>query len=230
MLTNRHHVTRWSLEQNREVPVEEAPIDAWKRKRWVKSAAVAILTTAILYTFFTIMFRLLDPYIFPLSEEYESLRDATEKAIVVNDHREQDAHGVLLPVNAPKAMPNQVKHNYAYVTLLCDNSGLANARVLAYALRRSKAEYPLIVMATPFATEGLEDLISLGATIEKITLIPTTFKRSNGKRPSFSRTCKFSKIHAWSLTKYSKLVYLDSSLLIVNVLSLMRRGIFNRSF
>lgn len=216
MLTNRHHYTRWSLEQNREVIVEGTPQTSHQKSRWIRRGIIFLLFMLVSIVI-TATIKYLEGRLFYHSEEFKSLLDATEAAIIVQDHRENDAHGVLLPVEAPKAPPKITNHNYAYVTLLCDNSGLANARVLAYALKRVKSAFQLVVMTSQFATEGLDDLITLGAAIEKISLLPAPFKRANGKRASFQKTCKYSKIHAWSLTKYSKLVYLDLSLLIVNV-------------
>ena len=40
-------------------------------------------------------------------------------------------------------------------------------------------------------------------------------RRSSGKIPSFQKRCKFAKINIWSLVEYSKLIYLDSNLLII---------------
>jgi hypothetical protein len=137
--------------------------------------------------------------------------------IQINEHREHEAHGVLLPVEQAN-LAGMHKDRFAYVSLLCDNSALPQARVLAFALHRAKASYPLIFMVLPSATEGLEELISLGATIERVPPVPTPFVRPSGKRrPADGKLCKYSKIHAWSLTQYTKLVYLDLSLLIVSV-------------
>ena len=69
----------------------------------------------------------------------------------------------------------------------------------------------------PFVTDGFDELITLGAIIEKVPIVSTPFKRKDGKRPAFKKMCKFSKIHAWALIKYTKLVYLDPALLVVNV-------------
>jgi glycogenin glucosyltransferase len=208
MLTNRYHHNRWSLEQNLVISDPERPSRRSYLINMFIFGAISLLVGGMIYF-------VVDRHFLVHSSEFETLLDASDVAIIVNDHREHEAHGVLLPVDAPKDLLRTEKSNYAYVTLLCDNSGLANARVLAYGLKRAKAQFPLIIMTLPFATEGLEDLVSLGATIEKISMVPTPFKRSNGKRPSFQRLCKYSKIHAWSLTKYSKLVFLDPSLLVV---------------
>lgn len=212
MLTNRHHHTRWSLEQNQEIIEGVILQRAFYKRRWFQNLLGATIISCTIFLLLRVAFIIFDRQTVLIS----NLDDTS--AIIVNDHREQEAHGVLLPVEAPiLTFLNPTSHNYAYVTLLCDNSGLPNARVLAYALKRSKTQYPFIIMSLPFVTEGLEDLITLGATIEKIPIIPTPFKKANGKRPSFRKLCKYSKIHAWSMTKFSKMIYLDANLLVVSV-------------
>lgn len=215
ILTNRHHHTRWSLEQNQQVSHDSVSKQS-RRSSWTR---IVIGTVAILLSVMVslwIMDRLWrDKY---WAEGDEDLVDSA--SIMVNEHHSNEALGVLLPVEPLKVSSSkskQASQHYAYCTLLCDNGGLPNARVLAYALQRAKSAFPLIVMTLPQATEGLEDLITLGATIERIPMVPVPFKRPNGKRPSHQKQCRYSKIHAWSLTKYHKLVYLDPNLLIVSV-------------
>lgn len=219
ILTNRHHHTRWSLEQNREIS-DDPTLEKRRHRSWQRAltgAAMAAAGTVALIWLGMMLWRWRS-----WDASDEDLVDAA--SILVNDHHSNEALGVLLPVEPIKGVsmnsksgPSGLAHTYAYVTLLCDNDGLSNARVLAYALQRAKAAYPLIVMTLPHATEGLEDLITLGATIERIPMVPVPFKRPNGKRPSYQKRCRYSKIHAWSLTKYQKLVYLDPNLLIVSV-------------
>lgn len=134
--------------------------------------------------------------------------------LVIHDHREMEAHGVLAPT---KKWDYKPKHaNYGYISLLCDDTAMPQARVLAHAMRKVKSEYPLVFMVLPFVTQT-EELIALGAEVEKIPMVPTPFMRANGKRPGFANTCQYSKIHAWSMTRFEKATYIDTNLLIVNV-------------
>lgn len=142
------------------------------------------------------------------------LEDLYGGALVINDHRDMEAHGVLAPAKKWDYRPKQA--NYGYVSLLCDDSAIPQARVLAYALKKVKSEYPLVFMVLPFVTKT-EELVALGAEIEKVPMVPTPFMRANGKRPGFGNTCQYSKIHAWSMTRFEKATYIDTNLLVVNV-------------
>lgn len=134
--------------------------------------------------------------------------------LIVEDRRECEAHGVLVPAKSWEYKPSQAK--YAYVSLLCDDSALPQARVLAHSIRKVKSEYPLVFMTLPYVTKT-DELLALGAEIEKIPLVQAPFTRPNGKRPAFATMCKYSKIHAWSLTRFEKAVFIDTNLLVVNV-------------
>lgn len=144
----------------------------------------------------------------------DDLDDLYGGPLVVHDHKEMEAHGVLAPAQKWEYRPKQA--NFGYVSLLCDDSAMPQARVLAHAMKKVKSEYPLVFMALPFVTKT-EELIALGAEIEKIPMVPTPFMRANGKRPGFANTCQYSKIHAWSMTRFEKAVFLDSNVLVVNV-------------
>lgn len=220
MLTNRYQQARWSLEQNQNVPLEagDTPTtlpDRRGRKQLIFHILGIISAVVVALCLIRVIYMILN-YNLRWSGEEEFFDTS---AIVVKSHREHDAQGVLLPVQEPppKGITLGENQRLAYVTLLCDNSGLPNARVLAFALKRVKSAFPLIILVLPQVTEGLEDLITLGATIEKIPQVLTPFRRLNGKRPSFQKMCKYSKIHAWSLIRYAKLIYVDPSLLIVKV-------------
>lgn len=148
------------------------------------------------------------------SNEWSEMDDLFGGPLIVNDHRETEAHGVLAPAKSWDYKPSQAK--YGYVSLLCDDSALPQARVLAHSLRKVKSDYPLVFMVLPFVT-NTEDLVNLGAEIEKIPLVQVPFTRPNGKKPAFANLCKYSKIHAWSLTRFEKAVFIDTNLLVVNV-------------
>ena len=217
-LTNRHiHHGRWSLEQNRQVDDDANNEDNERKER--KSFRRTFILRLILSIVIFISLSLIYLWIVKKMDSIITDEDLIDfGSIKISDNHSNEAHGVLLPVDSLNLDQKWgMNGNFAYATLLCDNSGLPNARVIAYSLKRAKSKYPLLILTLPHATDGLEELISLGATIEKIPMIPVPFRRPNGKRPSFQKRCKYSKIHLWSLTKYSKITYLDSHLLIVAV-------------
>lgn len=132
--------------------------------------------------------------------------------LYVTDRREQEVHGVLTPSESHK---KTLGGKFAYVTLMCDASWLPQMRALVYSWKRSKSPFPMIVMALPWALDSTDDLVALGAEIKRVDYIDVPFRRANGKRIAFDKSCRYSKIHAWSLTDFEKAVYLDPSLLIV---------------
>lgn len=131
--------------------------------------------------------------------------------LYVQDNRDFEAHGVLHSQDKRSKIKDG---QFAYVTLMCEDSWLPQMRVLAYSWKKIKSSYPLVVMALPWAT-NFEELEALGAVIKKIQYINVPFKRHNGKRMSFEKACRYSKIHAWSLVEYQRAVYIDPSLMIV---------------
>lgn len=135
--------------------------------------------------------------------------------LILNDQRDIEAHGVLAPAMKKEYRPSQ-SSKFGYVSLLCDDSSIAQARVLAHSLRKVKAEYPLVFLVLPFVTKT-DELVALGAEIEKVPVVPVPFVRPNGKRPAFSCLCRYAKIHAWSMTRFEKAVFIDTNMLIVNV-------------
>lgn len=135
--------------------------------------------------------------------------------LIVENHREMESHGVLLPTRNWKDKPKNGK--YAYISLICDDSAVPQARVLAYSWKRVRSEYPLVFLTLPFVQQA-DELLQLGAEIERIPTVPAAmFKRPNGKRPAWHKLCRYSKIHAWNMTRYEKATFIDTNLLLVNV-------------
>lgn len=146
--------------------------------------------------------------------DHTDLEDLLGGPLIIRDNHETESHGVLNPAKKWAYKPKEA--NYGYVSLICDDSALPQARVLAHALKKVKSEFPLVFLALPFVTKT-EELVALGAEVEKIPMVQTPFLRPNGKRPSFANTCQYSKIHAWSLTRFEKATFIDTNLLIVQV-------------
>lgn len=154
------------------------------------------------------------------------MENSLEDLIIMEDHREKEAHGVLNP--APQSLGER-KGRFGYVSLICDDSGIAQARVLAYSWRRVRSAYPLLFLALPFVTTGettatnrrpasLQELTALGAEVVRVEMLPTEpFRRANGRRPAFEKLCKYSKIHAWAQTQFERAVYLEGTMLLVSV-------------
>lgn len=141
------------------------------------------------------------------------------------DHRvDHDSFGVLVPASSKKKFiftnGSNNMNSYAYVTLFCQDSDLPQIRVVVFSLKRSKTIFPIIVMCMPEISKHAKDELELlGAQTKDINPIDWKFVKSgNGnKMPSFQKRCRMSKLNLWKFTEFEKIVYLDSTLLIINV-------------
>ena len=69
------------------------------------------------------------------------------------------------------------------------------------------------------STKSKHEVEQLGGIVRDIEPIDWKFVRLGGvKIPSFDKRCRFSKLNLWRFTEYEKLVYLDSTLLIMSVI------------
>lgn len=144
----------------------------------------------------------------------DSLDDDNEGLhLYVQDHREHEAHGVL---HSPDRNAKIVRDGrFSYVTLMCDDSWLPQLRVLVYSWKRIKSPFPMVVLTLPWARESTMELQLMGATIKDVDYLEVPFKRKNGRKMSFEKACRYSKIHAWNLTEYERSVFLDPTMMIV---------------
>jgi alpha-N-acetylglucosamine transferase len=137
------------------------------------------------------------------------------------DHKgEHDSFGVLVPAsyNSNKKRAN-VDNVFAYVTLLCQESDLPQIRVIVFSLKRTKTKFPIIVMMMPgISQKSKQEVEQLGAIVRDIEPIEWKFVRSgSNKIPSFDKRCRLSKLNLWRFVEFEKLIYLDSTLLIISV-------------
>ena len=138
--------------------------------------------------------------------------------LTIVDHRtDHDSFGVLVPA-ASKNANKQNQGKYAYVTLLCQEADLPQARVVVFSVKRSKTSIPVIVMAMPGVSQkAVQELELLGALVRPIEPVDWKFmRRGTQQLPSFDKRCRMSKLNLWKMTEYEKVVYLDSTLLIIN--------------
>lgn len=102
----------------------------------------------------------------------------------------------------------------AYITLLSTMSYLPGVIALSESLRQVKARYPLCVAISENIPQDVDELlrqknlhvIRLPASIQ----IPEKFKEKSGH---WGNT--FDKLHLFGLTGFSKLVYLDSDMMVL---------------
>jgi len=100
----------------------------------------------------------------------------------------------------------------AWVTHITDDY-LEAARVLALGLRRSGSKYPLVVMVTPDVSNYTRNVLQQeGCIIEEVDRI----NGGTDKVHAFARfNMGYTKLRAWTLTKYERLVWLDSDILLL---------------
>lgn len=141
--------------------------------------------------------------------------------LTVVDHRtDHDSFDVLVPASRSRNIYSSNAEKYAYVTLLCQDSDLPQARVVVFSVKRSKTLFPVIAMTMPnVSVFVIKELEQLGAIIKQIEAINWKFtRRDTQKFPSFDKRCRLSKLNLWTFTEFEKVVYLDSTLLVINVI------------
>lgn len=113
----------------------------------------------------------------------------------------------------------------AFVTLATTDSYCKGATVVARCLRRHGTTRSIVVMVTSNVSEqsrlALEDVFDEVITVDPMDSEDRVHLASLG-RPELGIT--FTKIHCWSLTRYSKCVFLDADTLVLcNVDELFER-------
>lgn len=115
----------------------------------------------------------------------------------------------------------------AYVTLLCNGDAyLPGVEALGKSLDASGAREPKVVMATPDVGDRTRDrLASLGWRIRDVEPISNPSATKQQLFPRFSAV--FTKLHAWELTEFDRIVVLDADTLVLqNVDDLFQRRTF----
>jgi glycogenin len=109
-----------------------------------------------------------------------------------------------------------VASNEAYVTLVTSDDYGVGALVLGHSLKDSKTTRKIVVMVTdrvtPLMQGRLKDVFDEVVVVDPIRSTSAQNLNLLG-RPDLYWT--FTKLHAWTLTRYSKLVFLDADTLIL---------------
>ena len=115
----------------------------------------------------------------------------------------------------------------AYVTMLCGGDGyLPGAKALANSLHATGTAEPLVAMVTPDVTPaGRTRLAGDGWTVVEVQPIDNPMAAEHRLFDRFGGV--FTKLNAWNLTDYDKLVYVDADTLVLrNVDELFERRDF----
>ncbi|KAF9306131.1 hypothetical protein BGZ74_007478 [Mortierella antarctica] len=107
-----------------------------------------------------------------------------------------------------------VDSDKVWTTLITNLDYLPGLLTLNYSLRRAKSAYPLIALYTDtFPPEGLAALRARGIPAQRIPYLQPTACKDYSNDPRFY-DC-WSKLVPFSLTEYSRIVQLDSDMLIL---------------
>lgn len=102
----------------------------------------------------------------------------------------------------------------AYITLLSTLSYLPGVIVLHDSVKRTHSPYPFwVAVSSNILQETIDKLKGRGMNVLRLSIpieIPATFKEESGH---WGNT--FDKIHLFGLTEFSKLVYLDSDMIVI---------------
>ncbi|XP_054570717.1 glycogenin-2 [Eptesicus fuscus] len=114
----------------------------------------------------------------------------------------------------------------AFVTLATNDTYCQGALVLGQSLRDQRATRPLVVLITPQVSRLLRALLSrVFDEVVEVSLMDSAdhVRLAFLKRPELGVT--LTKLHCWTLTRYSKCVFLDADTLVLcNIDELFERG------
>ena len=110
-------------------------------------------------------------------------------------------------------------NDFAYVTLLCDDVMLDSVLVLAASLQSTNTVHPFIVLTlTNLSAVARQELThpDSGVTeLRDVARLPYPF-RVGQSALVMNKPCRYSKLHLWNMTEFSKLVYLDADVMVLN--------------
>ncbi|MBG6076055.1 glycosyltransferase [Polaromonas sp. CG_9.11] len=102
----------------------------------------------------------------------------------------------------------------AYITLLSTLSYLPGVIVLHDSIKRTRSPYPFWVAVSSIISQDVDDILrDRGMNVVRLSMpieVPLAFKEQSGH---WGNT--FDKIHIFGLTEFSKLVYLDSDMIVI---------------
>ncbi|XP_077891363.1 glycogenin-2 isoform X3 [Ictidomys tridecemlineatus] len=123
----------------------------------------------------------------------------------------------LLSEPAAAAPPNMSVTTQAFVTLATNDIYCQGALVLGLSLRNHKTSRKLVVLITPQVSSLLRDVLSrVFDEVVEVNLMDSEdyIHLAFLKRPELGVT--LTKLHCWTLTRYSKCVFLDADTLVLH--------------
>ena len=99
--------------------------------------------------------------------------------------------------------------NGAFATFLSDDAYLLGARVLQQSLRSSGSRYPLVVLVTEDVSSAARALLHA----EDCLILPIeVVQNPNSEEVRYKWV--YSKLRAWQMTRYDRIVFLDSDIVV----------------
>jgi alpha-N-acetylglucosamine transferase len=119
----------------------------------------------------------------------------------------------------------------AFATLVTNPDYAQGALALARSLARVKTDFPLLVLATPGAGQGLEALEAAGCRIIEVGRLPLSANFAarhdraaqhaaapftRGRKPGFHDPLdNFAKLRLWQLDGFERIVFLDADTIVI---------------
>lgn len=129
-------------------------------------------------------------------------------------------HAVCLLIFLLYGSPGGYKRE-AYVTLLYDEPFINATRVLFHSLRRTRTEKEFLVLVADLrgnetlSATSLRQLRNLGCRVKHVRLIENPWMNVSQSLIRSVLQYQFTKLRVWEQTEYTKLVYLDSDMLVL---------------
>ncbi|XP_028995040.1 glycogenin-1-like [Betta splendens] len=113
--------------------------------------------------------------------------------------------------------PLRTMSDQAFVTLATNDSYVKGALVLGQSLRSHNTTRKLVVLIGPHVAEPCRD--ALGSVFDEVCVVDVVDSGDAAhlalmKRPDLGVT--FTKLHCWTLTQYSKCVFMDADTLVLS--------------
>ena len=104
----------------------------------------------------------------------------------------------------------------AYVTLLSTDSYLPGVACLAASLRRTGTQVPLVVAVSAGMPARLRREVAAMAGVSRVLELPATDLLPERRRQGHHWDRTFDKLHLFGLCEFSKIVYLDSDMVVLH--------------
>lgn len=115
-----------------------------------------------------------------------------------------------------------VGRSRAFATLVCDDASVLSAAVLIMSLLRtgtSASVVPMLAPAVSLRAEAALARMALSVTPVRVPEVPYPFKVHQAEmHRGLKRSCRYTKLHAWSLVSFERVILLDSDMLVMEPL------------